>query len=148
MKSLDIWLSEYGESHQNPKNILIHKICVPMIFFSIIGMAATVHIWNFTLAEWLFLLVLPFYFLLGRKAMWLFAIEFFFCMFIARFLAPYTPLLYFSFGVFVVGWVGQFVGHKIEGKKPSFIQDLKFLLIGPLWVFLGNQKQPPHEKVT
>ena len=40
----------------------------------------------------------------------------------------------FYFGVFVVAWIGQFVGHKIEGKKPSFFEDLQFLLIGPAWV--------------
>ena len=36
--------------------------------------------------------------------------------------------------LFVIAWVGQFYGHKIEGKKPSFFDDLQFLLIGPLWV--------------
>jgi uncharacterized membrane protein YGL010W len=37
-------------------------------------------------------------------------------------------------GVFVIAWAGQFIGHKVEGKKPSFIDDLKFLLIGPIWL--------------
>ena len=36
--------------------------------------------------------------------------------------------------LFVVGWIIQFVGHKIEGQKPSFFEDLQFLLIGPLWL--------------
>jgi len=44
-------------------------------------------------------------------------------------------VLWISVVVFVVSWVGQFIGHKIEGKKPSFFQDIQFLLIGPLWVF-------------
>jgi uncharacterized membrane protein YGL010W len=39
-----------------------------------------------------------------------------------------------SLTVFVVAWIGQFIGHKIEGKKPSFFEDLRFLLIGPLFV--------------
>jgi uncharacterized membrane protein YGL010W len=39
-----------------------------------------------------------------------------------------------SFAIFVVAWIGQFYGHKVEGMKPSFIKDLQFLLIGPLWV--------------
>jgi uncharacterized membrane protein YGL010W len=39
-----------------------------------------------------------------------------------------------SVSVFVIAWIGQFVGHKIEGKKPSFFDDLRFLLIGPLFV--------------
>ena len=44
--------------------------------------------------------------------------------------------------IFIVAWIGQFYGHKVEGKKPSFIKDLQFLLIGPLWVLkkLGSKK--------
>jgi uncharacterized membrane protein YGL010W len=44
-------------------------------------------------------------------------------------------LLEASILIFMVNWIGQFIGHKIEGKKPSFFEDLIFLLIGPLWVF-------------
>jgi uncharacterized membrane protein YGL010W len=53
-----------------------------------------------------------------------------------------VTLLYVSIIIFVVGWIGQFWGHKIEGKKPSFIKDLQFLLIGPLWLLqkLGKKK--------
>ncbi len=43
-------------------------------------------------------------------------------------------LLWLAIGVFVVAWIGQFVGHKIEGRKPSFLTDLTYLLIGPIWV--------------
>jgi uncharacterized membrane protein YGL010W len=37
-------------------------------------------------------------------------------------------------GIFIISWIGQFIGHKIEGKKPSFLDDIKFLLIGPIWL--------------
>lgn len=40
-----------------------------------------------------------------------------------------------NLAIFVIAWIGQFIGHKIEGKKPSFFEDLQFLFIGPLWVF-------------
>jgi uncharacterized membrane protein YGL010W len=46
----------------------------------------------------------------------------------------WAPLWQICLGLFVVGWVGQFVGHKIEGQKPSFLKDIQFLLIGPLWL--------------
>jgi len=36
--------------------------------------------------------------------------------------------------IFIISWTGQFIGHKIEGKKPSFLDDIKFLLIGPIWL--------------
>ena len=45
-----------------------------------------------------------------------------------------THVLETSIAVFVIAWIGQFYGHKVEGKKPSFLEDLAFLLIGPLWV--------------
>jgi len=45
-----------------------------------------------------------------------------------------SKLAQLSFGLFFIAWVGQFIGHKIEGKKPSFIDDLKFLMIGPAWL--------------
>ena len=43
-------------------------------------------------------------------------------------------LLYIYVVVFIIAWIGQFVGHKIEGKKQSFFEDLQFLLIGPAWL--------------
>ncbi len=45
-----------------------------------------------------------------------------------------TALLPVSLGIFIISWVFQFIGHAIEGKKPSFFQDIQYLLIGPLWV--------------
>ena len=44
------------------------------------------------------------------------------------------PLVQVCLAVFVLAWAGQFVGHKIEGKKPSFLKDLQFLLVGPMWL--------------
>jgi uncharacterized membrane protein YGL010W len=49
-------------------------------------------------------------------------------------LMPPMTVLPLSIAIFVVAWIGQFIGHKIEGKKPSFLDDLRFLLIGPLFV--------------
>ena len=51
------------------------------------------------------------------------------------YLGQYLPLFITSLVIFVVAWIGQFYGHKIEGQKPSFFKDLQFLLIGPAWVF-------------
>ena len=45
-----------------------------------------------------------------------------------------TFLLYTSIIVFIFAWILQFLGHKIEGKKPSFFKDIQFLLIGPAWL--------------
>jgi uncharacterized membrane protein YGL010W len=45
-----------------------------------------------------------------------------------------APLWAVCLGIFVLAWIGQFYGHKVEGKKPSFFKDLQFLLIGPAWL--------------
>jgi uncharacterized membrane protein YGL010W len=54
------------------------------------------------------------------------------CYAIETFLSP--PLWLLSLIVFVAAWIGQFYGHKVEGKKPSFFKDIQFLLIGPMWL--------------
>jgi uncharacterized membrane protein YGL010W len=45
-----------------------------------------------------------------------------------------VPLWMIFTGLFVLAWIGQFVGHAIEGKRPSFFKDVQFLMIGPLWL--------------
>ena len=57
------------------------------------------------------------------------------CLMGNYFLSTFLPLFYTSLTIFVIAWIGQFYGHKLEGKKPSFFKDLQFLLIGPAWVF-------------
>ena len=52
-----------------------------------------------------------------------------------QYLESFTPPLWkTSLIIFIVAWIGQFIGHKIDGKKPSFLEDIQFLLIGPLWL--------------
>lgn len=127
-KTLNQWLSEYGESHQNSTNKCIHWLCVPTIFVTIMGM---IYACSPILAYICSVLVVAFYLRLALAlglGMGLF-------MFSVLWLLYTYPV---SFGVwlliFVVAWIGQFIGHHIEGKKPSFFEDLQFLLIGPAWV--------------
>ncbi len=139
MKTTEQWFSEYGVSHQNETNQQIHFICVPAILFSILGF-----LWNFEIlqirATYVVMLVsMFFYFRLGFKPAMVMVVQFLIALAIFLILPPLFPLLETSILVFIVAWIGQFVGHKIEGKKPSFLQDLQFLLIGPLWVFLGHK---------
>jgi uncharacterized membrane protein YGL010W len=148
MKTIDQWLDEYGESHRNKINKTIHWICVPSIMFSVLGMLAaipTLSLFNWApvtvsaFANWagvvvilasLFYLRLSFFMFIGMAvisvAMLLGVREF------AR--IQLAPLWSMCLGIFVVAWIGQFIGHKIEGKKPSFFKDLQFLLIGPAWL--------------
>lgn len=145
MRTLQQWFDSYAVSHQNPTNISIHYICVPAIFFSVVGLFMSIPsgVLNSILphpiiANWAFvLLVLTlvlFYFRLSVKVgiqMLLFST---FCLVLNYVIAQYVSLVYFSLALFIVAWIGQFYGHKVEGQKPSFIDDLQFLLVGPAWV--------------
>lgn len=147
MKSQQDWFAEYAVSHQNPKNQLIHYLCVPLIYFSVIGMFMAIDtsflqqvlpFHNKLIVNWatvFLILVLFFYLQLSFKTfvqMFLFSVL---VLILNYFLSKYVPIFYFSLALFVVAWIGQFYGHKIEGKKPSFLKDIQFLLIGPAWVF-------------
>jgi uncharacterized membrane protein YGL010W len=93
---------------------------------------------NFPLIEnWaavILMLLLLFYIRLSIVMAMKIAVFAFLCLFANFYIGQYVNLLLFSVGVFSVAWIGQFYGHHIEGKKPSFINDLQFLLIGPAWV--------------
>ncbi len=141
MRNFDQWMSEYGVSHQHPTNQLIHKFCVPLIMLTVIGFLKLIptpeffkiipHLnWAtlFVVSCLIFYLTLNLVMFLGMTVlttvMYTINVK----------LEVMGILLPFSIIIFVISWVGQFYGHKIEGKKPSFLQDLAFLLIGPLWV--------------
>ncbi len=147
MKPLENWFSEYAESHQNRINTRIHYFCVPAIFFSIIGLLMSIdrslliRIAGISTSLWVnwasivAVLALIFYWRLSKRVfveMLAFTIV---CMFLNMQLSRVAPLGYTSLIIFVIAWIGQFIGHHIEGKKPSFVKDLQFLLIGPAWVF-------------
>ncbi len=139
MKTLDQWLSEYAESHQNQVNIRTHKICVPLIFFSVVGfiLMIPIQVGPVPLSFLLIAAVLVWYWRLSRKAFLVMVGEFMICFFIFQAMAqmmPPGPLLLI---IFVAAWIAQFVGHSIEGKRPSLFKDIQFLLIGPLWVAKG-----------
>ncbi|MFS4459969.1 DUF962 domain-containing protein [Bdellovibrio sp. HCB2-146] len=138
MRTLESWLSEYSESHQNKMNQKLHRICVPAIFFSILGMLWVLKLGFLNAAVVVAILILPFYVRLGIKALNLILPQLLVSFLILFFWEQQTTLsclFYSCLTIFVVAWIGQFIGHKIEGKKPSFFKDLQFLLIGPLWIF-------------
>jgi uncharacterized membrane protein YGL010W len=141
MKTFDQWMNEYGESHQNSTNKLIHHICVPVIMFSVIGLIWCIPTFSFMknipYLNWATLFIincLIFYFRLHRLMFVGMFIQTFLMVMVAEQFYYEGILFELSVMLFVIAWIFQFIGHKIEGKKPSFLQDLSFLLIGPLWV--------------
>lgn len=143
------WLDAYGESHQHPTNELIHWICVPTIFFCIVGLLASIpspplsFVTGYLWVKLALLFTLLFY---ARRSMPLFlgmAVWCVCCFALAVWLdlnAPW-PLWAICIVLFIAAWSGQFIGHGIEGKKPSFLKDLQFLLIGPAWLLAKVYKR-------
>jgi len=148
MRSADEWFEAYGESHQHPTNKLIHWICIPPIVFVTLGLLWLVPIpglgglmpegygsWANLSSLTMIGVLFGFYLRLSLS--------------IAAFMVAFVSLCLWgiltieaseaSLGVvcgvvFVVAWIGQFIGHAIEGKKPSFFEDLQFLFVGPAWL--------------
>ncbi len=147
MRKIDSLLNEYGQSHQNATNKLIHWFCVPAIFFSVVGLVFSIPVGplpellpfleNF--ANWatvVLVFVLMYYVSLSGPltlGMLFFSAL---CLALANFLDLTFPgyLWAISLGIFIIAWIIQFYGHKIEGKKPSFLKDVQFLMIGPAWL--------------
>jgi uncharacterized membrane protein YGL010W len=140
MRTLQEWLDAYGESHQNSTNRKIHKVAVPGIFFSIVGLIWSIPALSIFSIElnWIWVALVPVMVFYLRLSISIFLSMLAFsliCIAVIYALDFSLNILYLSIGLFVVLWVFQFVGHKIEGKKPSFFDDIQFLLIGPVWVF-------------
>jgi len=139
-------LKEYSESHQNPVNENIHWVCVPLIFFTIFGLLRSIPVPEsmtqisplFNWANLILVLALIYYLVLSVP---LFIGFIFWALIVSlgnEFLFQtwgQPTFVLFSIGVFALAWVGQFIGHGFfEHKKPKFLKDLQFLLIGPAWL--------------
>jgi uncharacterized membrane protein YGL010W len=140
------WFDRYGESHLNPVNKAFHWICVPVIFVSIIGLLSQVPMpWQASdtgafpylhLGTLLILAGLVFYLRISLSmSIGMLIVSALSLYIVKRLNLDFVDIaLWIYFSAFVLAWIGQFIGHKIEGKKPSFFDDLKFLMIGPAWL--------------
>jgi uncharacterized membrane protein YGL010W len=139
MKTADQWFQQYGESHQNPVNKAIHWVCIPLIVVSLLGLLMAIPVrlgspWV-NVATIVFALALVWYARISvRLAAGMLVVGAGMLAAAAALAALPVPLWASSLAIFVAAWVGQFIGHKVEGKKPSFFEDLQFLLVGPLWL--------------
>jgi len=143
MKTINQWLDEYGESHQDETNKTIHWICVPAIFFTIVGLFYCIKLPLFLSQDlqlnvaMILVFLVTIYYLSLSKTIWIGMLLFgIFCLLLCYLIETYFPVQLWLVCIilFVVAWIGQFYGHKVEGKKPSFLKDLQFLMIGPMWL--------------
>tara|TARA_B100001027_G_C16177307_1_gene289784 strand:+ start:73 stop:567 length:495 start_codon:yes stop_codon:yes gene_type:complete len=152
MKKIDLLLEEYGSSHKNKINKLIHWICVPAIFFSIVAL-----IWSIPLGPLENLKINDYQYINWATIALVFVVVYYIklsplltigmiifstiCLYVTNYLENLIfngkiefQLWLIALIIFVVSWIIQFIGHEIEGKKPSFLKDVQFLLIGPAWL--------------
>lgn len=128
-RRVDQLLAHYEESHRDPTNERIHFVAIPLIMFSLLGLLFAIHPWvayGFVLASMVYYARLSLVFLLTMAL--LSAIG------LAGVHVLGEHVLTVSTALFVGGWIAQFVGHKIEGRKPSFFEDLQYLWVGPIFV--------------
>ncbi len=142
MRTLDDWFDGYDNDHRHPVNRTIHWVCVPLILWSVIAL-----LWT-----------LPVPSMIGRNGLWAAVLMFFAFNFYWRLsrrmglamlvvlvlFGGLAALLYRPLGavplailagiVFVAAWLGQFIGHAIEGRRPAFFTNPGYLLIGPAWL--------------
>jgi uncharacterized membrane protein YGL010W len=129
VRKVDQLLAHYGESHQNPRNEVIHFVAIPLILLSLVGLLYAAHPWvaySFIAASMVYYARLSLVFLVAMalvSAIGVLIVQ-----------AMGGLVLPVSVAIFVIAWIAQFVGHKIEGKKPSFFEDLQYLWVGPLFV--------------
>ncbi len=129
LRRVDQLLAHYEESHRNPKNELIHFIAIPLIMLSLVGMLFAAHpylAYFFIAASMVYYARLSLVFL-ALMLLWA-------ALTIALVFAMGALVLPLSLGLFTGAWILQFIGHRIEGKKPSFLEDIQYLWVGPLFV--------------
>lgn len=140
MRQIEQLLDRYSESHRNKTNILIHAIAVPSIYFVTLGLLYAIPVpqwlaqFDVSWAHVISIPVLYYYFRLSGPigaAMTLLTLACFGGITLLE--NAGISVWQFCLALFIVMWILQFVGHKIEGKKPSFLEDLRFLLVGPAW---------------
>lgn len=148
-REIDVLFDKYAESHQNHTNKLIHWICVPLIVFSLLSLVWAIPFPQFAFlgkyigyvnwASFLIAFAIYYYYKLSPVMSYFMLLAVFIMSFFIVMLEKWEqnggPAMWVSaLVIFVLSWAGQFYGHKVEGKKPSFLDDVKFLLIGPIWL--------------
>ena len=140
MKSLVEHLSQYAAYHRDPRNIASHFIGIPMIVVAVAVLLSrpewqVAGLW-LSPAVLLALFAAGFYLRLELALGVLMSVLMGLSVWAGHVLAAQSTLVWLSSGIglFVLGWVIQFVGHYYEGRKPAFVDDVSGLIVGPLFV--------------
>jgi uncharacterized membrane protein YGL010W len=143
MRGVQDWFDEYGESHRNAVNKAVHWVCVPAIMFAVLGLLWAIPVpesWRATspylnVATIVVVAAVAYYVALSKPlALGMAAVAAAMLAMLAWLEQAGLSVWQIAAAIFVVAWIGQFIGHMIEGARPSFFKDVQFLLIGPIWL--------------
>ncbi len=140
MKSLVDHLSQYAEYHRDRRNIATHFVGIPMIVFAVATLLSrpVFELFGLTLSGAVLTAILAGIFYLRLHLMLGLLMSALMALSVwggARLAAQATTVwLVAGIGLFVLGWIIQFIGHYYEGRKPAFVDDLVGLIVGPLFV--------------
>ena len=136
MKSLVDHLSQYAAYHRDKRNILTHFVGIPLIVIAVAVLLSRPQWAGISPAVFVMIASAVFYLRLDVRLGVLMTVLLGLAVWLGHSLAALSTGAWLSWGVglFVIGWVIQFVGHYYEGRKPAFIDDVTGLIVGPLFV--------------
>ena len=136
MKSLVDHLSQYAAYHRDPHNIATHFVGIPLIVIAVATLLSRPQWMGISPAVLVMLASAVFYLRLELRLGLLMTLLLALTVWLGHALAGLGTAAWLGWGIglFVVGWVFQFVGHYYEGRKPAFIDDVTGLIVGPLFV--------------
>ena len=128
IRQVDRLIGHYAESHRHPTNVIIHWLCVPIIVWCVLALLWTIHPW---VAVGAALGALVYYLRLSLPFALTMTVYGALCL-ASLTVVPHAGWI--ALALFVITWALQFYGHHVEGKKPSFLEDLQYLLVGPIFL--------------
>jgi uncharacterized membrane protein YGL010W len=130
MRDVRSLFADYASYHQTKGNKTFHRLGIPLIMLSLIGMLARAGVGHVNAAVALIVVSEIVYFMLEWRlavAMLVVSVAFYF--------AGAAIPLWINMALFVLGWIFQFIGHSVyEHKSPAFLTNVLHLLVGPLWI--------------
>ncbi len=141
-RPVDRWFASYSGDHVNEINQRIHVFAVPAILWTVVALLWCIPVFGTWVKSGMWAALAMFgawmyYYKLSRPLGFGMLAIFIAMAWLTRWLEALLglqKLFLVAVAVFVIAWIAQFIGHRIEGRKPSFLTDLTYLLIGPAWV--------------